>query len=176
MGRARERASRGGVAAAPASATRARKRGRAGARGGDARGTGAGDDAVAAVGGGRGAARDGAGADADAGASSSGGSESDGDGDDEEEEDDDGDDGQRQRLLKRAGPPAKAPPLTEDQVAALDETQQRRVLARWNARLRGLKRRAKDIASQFPTSSIVLFCSKPLRVDGRKGRWYVCFS
>jgi len=174
MGRARERASRGGVAASPASATRARKRGRAGARGGDARGTGAGDDAVAAVGGGRGAARDGAGADADA--SSSGGSESDGDGDDEEEEDDDGDDGQRQRLLKRAGPPAKAPPLTEDQVAALDETQQRRVLARWNARLRGLKRRAKDIASQFPTSSIVLFCSKPLRVDGRKGRWYVCFS
>lgn len=76
---------------------------------------------------------------------------------------------------KRAAPPVKAPPLTEREIAALDQVEQRRVLARWNARLRGLKRRVVDIAQQFPTTSVLFYCSKPLRLDGRRGRWCVRF-
>jgi hypothetical protein len=80
----------------------------------------------------------------------------------------------RATATQRRGPPAKAPPITADQIELLDVAQRKKVLARWNARVRGLKSRAADIAHQFPTSSMVLYCSKPLRLE-RKGTWCVRF-
>lgn len=65
----------------------------------------------------------------------------------------------------------KSPPLREEQITTLSEADRRRALARWNARLRGLKRRIDTIAEQFPTSSIVLLFTKPFRTKERQGKW-----
>jgi hypothetical protein len=78
---------------------------------------------------------------------------------------------------KRKGVPPrkKAPSLSAGAIAVLSDQEQRKILGRWNARLRSLKHRVTDISEQFPTSSVVLFCTKPFRLKDRKGRWYVCF-
>jgi len=67
----------------------------------------------------------------------------------------------------------RAPPLLEEQISHLSEAETRKVLGRWNARLRGLKRRVQDISHQFPTSSIVLVFTKPFRSKDRRGKWCV---
>jgi len=48
---------------------------------------------------------------------------------------------------------SKAPPLTADMIDALNAIEKRRVLARWAARMRSIKRRVADCSRQFPTSS-----------------------
>jgi len=74
---------------------------------------------------------------------------------------------------RRAPISVKAPPLLEEQISRLSEVETRKVLGRWNARLRGLKRRVDDISRQFPTSSLVLVFTKPFRSKDRRGKWYV---
>jgi len=74
---------------------------------------------------------------------------------------------------RRAPISIKAPPLLEEQISRLSEVETRKVLGRWNARLRGLKRRVEDISHQFPTSSLVLVFTKPFRSKDRRGKWYV---
>ena len=74
---------------------------------------------------------------------------------------------------KRAPLSIKAPPLKEEDIVRLTEVEQKKVLSRWNARLRGLKRRVVDISQQFPTSSIVLVFTKPFRTKDRQGKWCV---
>jgi len=74
---------------------------------------------------------------------------------------------------RRAPISIKAPPLLEEQISRLSEDEQRRVRGRWNARLRGLKKRVEDVSHQFPTSSLVLVFTKPFRTKDRLGKWYV---
>jgi hypothetical protein len=74
---------------------------------------------------------------------------------------------------RRAPISIKAPPLLEEQISRLSEVETRKVLGRWNARLRGLKRRVQDISHQFPTSSLVLVFTKPFRSKDKRGKWYV---
>jgi hypothetical protein len=69
--------------------------------------------------------------------------------------------------------PMKAPPLLPSQVERLSDPEARLILGRWNARLRGLKRRAKDLAHQFPTSNVLVMFSKPFQTKRRRGQWYV---
>ena len=77
---------------------------------------------------------------------------------------------------RRAPISIKAPPLLEEQISRLSEVETRKVLGRWNARLRGLKRRVEDISHQFPTSSLVLVFTKPFRSKDRRGKWYVVIN
>jgi hypothetical protein len=86
----------------------------------------------------------------------------DGDDDDDEDEEDD----ERPRL-----PPMKAPPLLPSQIERLSDPEARLILGRWNARLRGLKRRANDLAHQFPTSNVLVMFSKPFQTKRRRGKW-----
>ena len=74
---------------------------------------------------------------------------------------------------RRAPISVKAPPLLKEQISRLSEAEQRKVLGRWNARLRGLKRRVEDMSHQFPTSSLVLVFTKPFRSKDRRGKWCV---
>lgn len=67
----------------------------------------------------------------------------------------------------------KAPPLTEERVGELDAAERRRVLARWNNRLRSVKRRVEDCARQFPTSSLVFVFTKPFRSADNQHKWCV---
>lgn len=67
----------------------------------------------------------------------------------------------------------KAKPLGEEDVATLDEAGRRRALARWNARLRVLKKKIRDASAQYPTSSLVLVFTKPFRSRARSDRWCV---
>jgi len=68
---------------------------------------------------------------------------------------------------------SKAPPLTADMIDALNDVESRRVLARWSARMRSVKRRIEDCARQFPTSSLVLVFTKPFRSADNQRKWYV---
>mmetsp|Transcript_4966 Transcript_4966/g.19080 ORF Transcript_4966/g.19080 Transcript_4966/m.19080 type:complete len:225 (+) Transcript_4966:797-1471(+) len=78
----------------------------------------------------------------------------------------------RHRLSPReAG--RKAPTITADEIEALTEAQRRRVSARFHARLRGLKRRVADLATQFPTSDAVLLFSNPLKRRRMSRTWCV---
>lgn len=70
----------------------------------------------------------------------------------------------------------KAPRLEQDAIDRLTIHERKLVLGRWNARLRGLKRRVDDIATQFPTSSVVLLFTKPFQTKRRYGRWCVRFQ
>ena len=67
----------------------------------------------------------------------------------------------------------KAKPLGEEDVATLDEAGRRRALARWNARLRVLKKKIRDASAQYPTSSLVFVFTKPFRSSARSDRWCV---
>ena len=68
---------------------------------------------------------------------------------------------------------SKAPPLTASMIEALDAVESRRVLARWSARMRSVKRRVQDCARQFPTSSLVLVFTKPFRSADNRLKWCV---
>jgi hypothetical protein len=67
----------------------------------------------------------------------------------------------------------KAPPLTAEMIAELDAVETRRVLARWSARMRSVKRRVEDCARQFPTSNLVLVFTKPFRSVENQYKWCV---
>ena len=71
---------------------------------------------------------------------------------------------------------AKASKLAQEDIDKLDERAKKRVVGRWNSRVRGLKRKMDDIADQFPTSSIVLLFTKPFQSRGRLGRWYAVLT
>jgi hypothetical protein len=68
---------------------------------------------------------------------------------------------------------SKAPPLTPDMIDELNAIETRRVLARWSARMRSVKRRVEDCARQFPTSSLVLVFTKPFRSADNQRKWCV---
>ena len=68
---------------------------------------------------------------------------------------------------------SKAPPLTASMIEVLDAVESRRVLARWSARMRSVKRRVQDCARQFPTSSLVLVFTKPFRSADNRLKWCV---
>lgn len=68
---------------------------------------------------------------------------------------------------------SKAPPLTQTMIDELNTIEARRVLARWSARMRSVKRRVEDCARQFPTSSLVLVFTKPFRSADNQHKWCV---
>lgn len=68
---------------------------------------------------------------------------------------------------------SKAPPLTQAMIDELNAIETRRVLARWSARMRSVKRRVEDCARQFPTSSLVLVFTKPFRSADNQRKWCV---
>ena len=70
-------------------------------------------------------------------------------------------------------PPRKAPPLRAEDILGMNTAERRRVLSRWNSRLRALKNRARDISHQFPTSNVMVFLSKPFATERRHGWWCV---
>jgi len=128
----------------------------------------------------------------DADARGASGGEEDGDGDDDGDDDGDGerdgegdddDDGEgdgngdesRRASAKRrrpVPPRARAPPLTPSDIAALNKAGKRLVLARWGARVRGLKRRLSALSEQYPTSSFLLLFTKPVLTECRRtGVW-----
>lgn len=76
----------------------------------------------------------------------------------------------RQQLRGRRPPSA---PLLERDIPALNHAQRRRVLGRWNTRLRGLKRKITDLSKQFPTSSFVFLFTKPIPTLRKTGKWCV---
>jgi hypothetical protein len=92
------------------------------------------------------------------------------DGDEDEEEEEDDDVAEDTTIATNFG---KAPPLDQAAIESLSDVERRRVLARWNSRLRSVKRRIEDCANQFPTSSIVLVFTKPFRSKERLHKWYV---
>ena len=55
----------------------------------------------------------------------------------------------------------------------MNTAQRRRVLSRWNSRLRALKNRARDLSYQFPTSNVMVFLSRPFQTERRHGWWCV---
>jgi hypothetical protein len=65
----------------------------------------------------------------------------------------------------------KAPRLEQDAIDLLSFEERKLVSGRWTARLRGSKLRLHDIASQFPTSSVVLLFTKPFQSKRRHGKW-----
>ncbi len=67
----------------------------------------------------------------------------------------------------------KAPTITADELEALTEAQRKRVSARFHARLRGLKRRVTDLATQFPTADVVLMFSNPMKRRRMSRTWCV---
>lgn len=67
----------------------------------------------------------------------------------------------------------KAPTITADELEALTEAQRKRVSARFHARLRGLKRRVADLATQFPTADVVLMFSNPMKRRRMSRTWCV---
>lgn len=73
----------------------------------------------------------------------------------------------------RLGPPIKAAPLLDGDILGLGDDERRRVLARWSGRLRGIKRRALDLGRQFPTSSVLVYFTKPFPAAKREGMWCV---
>ncbi len=97
-------------------------------------------------------------------------------------DDNDGDDDAREVELHgapmnvqtgRLGPPIKAAPLLDGDILGLGDDERRRVLARWSGRLRGIKRRALDLGRQFPTSSVLVYFTKPFPTAKREGMWCV---
>jgi hypothetical protein len=70
-------------------------------------------------------------------------------------------------------PPRKAPPLRAEDILGMNTAERRRVLSRWNSRLRALKNRARDLSHQFPTSNVMVFLSKPFATERRHGWWCV---
>lgn len=93
--------------------------------------------------------------------------EDEGDEDDEEEDDDEA------RPPRRLGGRApRAAPLTEEDILLLTHEERRKVLGRWNARLRGLKKKVSQLSGQFPTSSFVVLFTKPIPTLRKAGKWY----
>ena len=74
---------------------------------------------------------------------------------------------------RRPVPPrGRAPPLTPSDIEALNKAGKKRVLARWGARTRGLKRRLSALSEQYPTSSFILLFTKPVLTECRRtGVW-----
>lgn len=69
----------------------------------------------------------------------------------------------------------KAPPLSADELDSLDEAEQRRISARFHARVRSLKRRVDDLSAQFPTIDAILMVSSPMKRKRGAQNWYaVC--
>jgi len=73
-------------------------------------------------------------------------------------------------LAPAINPPA---PLLQDAIDALNTTERRKILGLWSARVRGVKRRLRELSRQYPTSSFVLLFTKPFNTEYRRvGMWY----
>ena len=93
--------------------------------------------------------------------------------DEEEDEDEDEDEDDEARPPRRlVGRAPRAAPLTEDDIRLLTHEERRKVLGRWNARLRGLKKKVSQLSGQFPTSSFVVLFTKPIPTLRKAGKWY----
>ena len=99
--------------------------------------------------------------------------EDDEDEEEEEDEDEDEDEDDEARPPRRlVGRAPRAAPLTEDDIRLLTHEERRKVLGRWNARLRGLKKKVSQLSGQFPTSSFVVLFTKPIPTLRKAGKWY----